>query len=95
MKSTIEAKRQDSDEKMKNLTEYLTAITTSMMDHINVSKYSPEEKYPPKDQDPTTVVPDNKRVPPLTGAHYIRIGGMCTLKHEIRSPKFYELIIKT
>ena len=30
----------------------------------------------------------------MEGGHYTKIGGMCTLKHEIISPKFYELIIK-
>ena len=38
MQATIEANRQDSDEKMKNITEYLPAIITSMMDHINIYK---------------------------------------------------------
>ena len=41
------------------------------------------------------MVPDNKRSPPLEGVHYTKIGGMWTLKHEISSPKFYELLIKT
>ena len=45
--------------------------------------------------DPTNVVPDNRRAPPLDGEHSTKIGGMWTLKHEIRSPKFYELLIKT
>ena len=35
--ATIESKRQDSDEKMKNLTEDLTAIIISMMDQIKIS----------------------------------------------------------
>ena len=32
MQATIESNMQDSDEKIKNLTEDLTAIITSMMD---------------------------------------------------------------
>ena len=51
--------------------------------------------YPTKSQDPTTRVPANKKATPLEGGNSMKIGGMCTLKHEIRSPKFYELIIKT
>ena len=34
MQYTIESNRQDYDEKTKNLTEYLTVIIASMMDHI-------------------------------------------------------------
>ena len=41
------------------------------------------------------MVPDNKRDPPLEGVHYTKIGGMCILKHDISSPKFFELFIKT
>ena len=31
----------------------------------------------------------------MEGGHYTKIDGMWTLKHEISSPKFYELLIKT
>ena len=48
MKDTIEANRQDYDEKMNNITECLTAMITSMMDHIKMSKDSPNNKYSPK-----------------------------------------------
>ena len=41
------------------------------------------------------MVTDNKRSPPLEGGNYMKIGGMWTLKHEIRLPKLYELLIKT
>ena len=34
MPSTIEANRQDYDDKMKNITEYLTSMITSMTDQI-------------------------------------------------------------
>ena len=40
------------------------------------------------------MVPANRRAPPLEGVHSTRIGGMWTLKHDIKSPKFYELLIK-
>ena len=48
-----------------------------------------------KAQDPTTVFRANKKAPPLEGGNSTKIGGMSTLKHEISSPKFYELLIKT
>ena len=51
--------------------------------------------YPPKSQDPTTLVLANKKSPPLEGGYYMEIGGMCTPKHEISSPTLYELLIKT
>ena len=78
---------------MNNLTEDLTAIITSMMEYINSQKSSPDQKDSPKDQDPTTVVPDNKKDSLLEGRHYTKIGGMWTLKREISSPKFYEILI--
>ena len=85
MKATIKANIQEYDEKMKNLTQYLKAIITSnitpMMYHINMSKYSTYQNDSPKAQDPTTVVPDNKRDPPLYSGHYTKIGGMWNLKH--------------
>ena len=31
----------------------------------------------------------------MEGGHYAKIGGMCTLKHDTRLPKFYKLLIKT
>ena len=43
----------------------------------------------------TIVVPANRRVPPLDGGNCTKIGGMWNLKHEISSPKLYELLIKT
>ena len=55
----------------------------------------PDNKDSPKPQDPTTVVPDNSRDPPLHGGHSTKIGGMWNLKHEISSPKFHKLLIKT
>ena len=66
-----------------------------MMDQTNNSKSSPNQKVTSTPTDPTTMVPSNSRAPPLEGGHYTKIGGMWTLKHEIRSPKFYELLIKT
>ena len=65
-----------------------------MMDQIKISKYSPEKKDSTKYQYPTTMVPDNYNSPPLLRGHYTNNGGMWNLKHEIRSPKFYEIIIK-
>ena len=50
---------------------------------------SPKAKYP------TTVVRANKRALPLKYGHFTKVGGMWTLKHEISSPKLYELLIKT
>ena len=79
---------------MKKITENLTEIIISMMDQNNISKYSLEKNYSPKSQYPTNVVPANKRVPPLEGGHSTKTGGMCKLKHDIISPKFYELLIK-
>ena len=95
IQATIESNKQDSNEKTKKLTADLTGMIASMMDQINMSKYSPYKKDSPKAQDTTTMVLDNKKSPPLEGGHSTKIGGMWTLKHEISSPKFYELLINT
>ena len=80
---------------MKNLTADLTVITVSMMNQIKISKYSPDKKYSPKAREPTTVVPSKKKSLPLESGHSTTIGGMWTLKYDINSPKFYELLTKT
>ena len=41
------------------------------------------------------MVPTNRRYPPLNVIQSTKIVGMWTLKHEIISPRFYELLIKT
>ena len=56
----------------------LTAIT----DQINILKYLPTQKDSLNPLDPTTVVLDNRRFPPLDGGQSMKIGGMWTLKHE-------------
>ena len=56
---------------------------------------SPTQKDTSTPPDPTTVVPANRRAPPLEGENSNKIGGMWNLKHEIRSPKLYELLMKT
>ena len=84
IQATIETNRQYSDEKTNNLTEDLTAMITSMMDQIKIDKFSPDNKDSPNTQDPTTVVPDNKRAPPLEFGHSTKNGGMWTHKCEIR-----------
>ena len=95
MQNTIEYNNQDSDENMKNLTAELTRMITSIMYQIKISKASPDKKDSPKAQDNTTVVTDNKKSPQLKCGHYTKIGGVWTLKHEIGSPKLYELLINT
>ena len=95
MQATIEPNKQDSDEKTKKLTEDLTGMITSMMDQIKILKSSTYKKDSPKDQNTTTVVPANKKYPSLEGGHSTKIGGMWTLKHDIGSPNFYEILIYT
>ena len=72
----------------------LASSITSIMNQINTSKSSPDHKYSPKPMYPTTVAPVNRRSPPLGGGHSTKIVTMWTPKHEISSPKFYELLIK-
>ena len=77
---------------MNNLRSDITLMIASIMDQIKILKSSSGTNYSPKAQDPTTVVPANKRDQPLQDGHYKKIGGMWTLKHEISSPKLYELL---
>ena len=65
----IKANKQDYDDKMKKLAADFTGIIASMMDQIKISKSSPDKKYSPKSQYLTTVVPSNKKDPPLEGRH--------------------------
>ena len=66
-----------------------------MMGQTNIPKSSPNQKDTSTPPDPTTVVPTNRRDPPLEWGHSTKFGGMWNLKHEISSPKYYELLIKT
>ena len=65
MQARIESNKQDSDEKIKKLTGDITAMITSMMDQIKMSKPSLDQKDPQKPEDPATVFLSNKRYPPL------------------------------
>ena len=64
------------------------------MDKRTISKSSPDYKDSPKAYSPITVVQANKKATLLNRGHSTKIGGMWTLKHEISSTKFYEIIIK-
>ena len=48
-----------------------------------------------KAQDTDTLVRSNKKYPLLEVGHYLKIGDMWNLKHDIISPKFDDLLIKT
>ena len=95
IKTTIEANKKENDEKLTKITEDIKKLTTLMMDQANIYKSSPAQKDTSTTPDPTTTVQTNRRAPPLEGGKFTNIVGMCTLKHRIISPKFYELLIKT
>ena len=52
------------------------------------------QKDEPNHMDPTTVVLSNRRDTLFNGGKSTKIGGMCTMKHDIISPKFYEILIQ-
>ena len=56
---------------------------------------SQENIESPKAQYLDIIFPDNKEASPLEGVYSMKIGVTWTLKHDISSPKFYELLIKT
>ena len=80
---------------MKAIIEILKVFTTFVMDQTNIPESSPTQKDTSTPQCPTTVVPTNRRDPPLEGGHSTKVFCMWTLKHDIRSPKFYEILINT
>ena len=91
----MKSNKQDSDGKIMQFIETLKVLTAFMMDQTNISKFPPTQKDTSTPLDPTALIPGNKRSSPLEGKHSTKIRGMWTLKHEMSSPKFYELLIKT
>ena len=104
IKATIKSNNQESNNNHNNTDEKLTILTDNQkdtnetlklllaemkIDKNNISKSYPSQKDTSTTPDPTTMLPANRRDPPLDGGQYTNIGGMWTLKHEIRSPKFY------
>ena len=65
------------------------------MDQTKNSKFSPDQKDTPNPPHPTTLAPDNRRYPTLYGGQSTKNGGMRNLKHDISSPKFNKILIKT
>ena len=101
IEANIEVNKQEADknhnettENIKKLTETLNKVLKGLKDKNNISKSSPAQKDTMTPPDPTTTVQTNRKAPPLEGDHSENIGGMWTLKHEISSPRFYELLIK-
>ena len=80
---------------MNQFTVKLETMFSVIINQLNTLSSSPNQKDTSTPPDPTTVVTANRRSQPLEGRHSTKIGGMYTLKHEISSPKFYELLIKT
>ena len=73
----------------------LESSITSITDNINTFKSLSTHNSSPKSLYPTTVVPANRKDPPLKGGHSTKNGCMWNLKHDTSSPKFYEILIKT
>ena len=102
MKFTIEANKQemkankkDSDEIMTTLLEELKTMFAVLSNQLNTLSSSPTHKDTSTPLDPTIMVTDNRRAPPLEGGNSTKTGGMWILKHDISSQKFYELLTKT
>ena len=85
----------NNDEKLTKITEDIQKLTIFMMDQANISKSSPAQKDTSTPPDSITTVQTNKKAPPLEGVISDKICGIWILKHDISSPKFYELLINT
>ena len=94
IQAKIGSNNQDSNKKIKKSTEELKKMLAEIIYQINNLESSQTQKDPPKYLSYTTVVSYNRRAPPLEGGQSMKIGGIWTLKHEISSPRFYELLIK-
>ena len=88
-KQEMKANKQDSDEKMMQLTVKFETMLAVISNQFNNLASSPTQKDKLTPLDPTPNVTDHRKAPPLEGGHSTKIGGMWTLKHNIRSPKFY------
>ena len=93
-KLEMRANNQDSEKKMTPFTVKFETILAVISIKLNTLVSSPTHKGTFNPLDPTIVIPDNRRAPPLEGVNSIKICDMWNLKHEIRSPKLYEPIIK-
>ena len=92
--------KQDTDEKMTKMSDDFKTMFAVLSNHMNKSNQintmssSSTQKDILTPPDPTTVVPANRSATTLEGGHSTKIGGMWTLKHEISSPKLYDLLMK-
>ena len=93
--AAVEDYKQESDEKMTKSSKEFKTIFVLLSNQINTMSSSPTRKDKSIPPDPTTVVQFNRRAPPLEEGNSTKIGGMWTLKHEVRSSKLYEILIKT
>ena len=72
----IYANRQYYDDKTKKQDskfDKITEMVENIMGKIQISNSLPDKIYVPKVQDPTTMVPDNKKSPPLKGTHHKKL----------------------
>ena len=82
-------------DKQDSKLDMLTEMVKKKMDQNQNSNSLPDKIDKPKAQDPTIVVLNNKKATLLECRYCIKHCGMWTLKHEISSPKLYELLFKT
>ena len=94
-KQEMRPNKQDYDEKMKKFTEEFKSMLVVIIDNIDTLKSSPTRKDSLKPLDPTNFSLANMRAPPLDGGQSRKIDDMYTLKHDISSPRLYELFITT
>ena len=83
------SKLDKQDSKLDNIKEMIKNMMYQNQNSID----PPETMDLPQDQGPTTVVPANQKAPPLEGGNSTKNGYLWTLKHDISSTKFYELLI--
>ena len=82
-------KQKETDEKYDK--------TRKLMENLMDKFYNPSSNRVETNNPQYSIimVHTNRKVPPLEGVNSHKIGVMYTLKHDISSPKSYELVIKT
>ena len=86
---SIDNKQKYTGTKIDNIYKWMENI----MDKFD--NMSPNKVETKNSQYCATEYRSNRNFPPLKGGHYNKIGVTWTLKHNISSPKFYEILVKT
>ena len=94
VQASIDAIKQDTDDKIKKHYSNFTEISKIIKQLMVQDNYSlPDKVDSPKSHGLDTMVLDKNKAPPLEDGYSMQSGGMWNLKHDISSPNLYKLLI--